>query len=201
MINRLWQMLLGWGTVGVVYQLSTSLQGAGRVITPSFIDRLIPFSASGIWLYLSFFFIVPLGYLCCAPERLRWLRSSMQVTALIAGAIYLLWPTTLIYPENNATSISAQLLHGLMQFDSTQNCLPSLHMALTWLAVWALYDAAKPRASAFYFLWALAIGYSILQLRRHLFIDLATGSALALTVGLCLNRVTRPGQQPVAGKT
>ena len=57
---RLKQMLLGWGTVGVIYNFSDYLQGEGYQLTPSIIDNLIAFSPSAVWLYLSFFFIVPL---------------------------------------------------------------------------------------------------------------------------------------------
>ncbi len=53
---RLKQMLLGWGTVGVIYNFSDYLQGEGYQLTPSIIDNLIAFSPSAVWLYLSFFF-------------------------------------------------------------------------------------------------------------------------------------------------
>ncbi len=41
---RLKQMLLGWGTVGVIYNFSDYLQGEGYQLTPSIIDNLIAFS-------------------------------------------------------------------------------------------------------------------------------------------------------------
>lgn len=50
---RLGHMLLGWGTVGVVYSLTDRLQGAGTLLPPSALDRAIPFSPTAIWLYLS----------------------------------------------------------------------------------------------------------------------------------------------------
>ena len=36
---RLKQMLLGWGTVGVIYNFSDYLQGEGYQLTPSIIDN------------------------------------------------------------------------------------------------------------------------------------------------------------------
>lgn len=56
LLLRLKQMLLGWGTVGVIYNFSDYLQGEGYQLTPSVIDNLIAFSPSAVWLYLSFFF-------------------------------------------------------------------------------------------------------------------------------------------------
>jgi membrane-associated phospholipid phosphatase len=188
MRNRLWQMLLGWGFVGVVYQFASYLQGTGDILPPGYIDELIPFSANGIWCYLSFFIIIPLAYLTCPVERLRWLRYTMQLTALIAGIVYLWWPTTMLYPLFTPHTLSERLLALLARIDQAQNCLPSLHMALTLLAVSALYRRNMPLKSAGYLLWCVAIGFSILQLRRHLFIDLLSGAALAGMVGTLLQK-------------
>lgn len=192
---RLWQMLLGWGTVGIVYNLTDRLQGAGTLLPPSALDRAIPFSPSAIWLYLSFFLIVPAGYLLAPLQRIKWLTLAMQLTALGAGAVYLLWPTTMAYPQNDGVGISAQLLAALIQVDSPQNCLPSLHMALTVLAVWALSDGERKMRTALWMLWGVAIAFSILQLRRHLFVDLAGGALLALFAGwLALRMQTLRGR-------
>lgn len=188
MINRLLQMLIGWGSVGVVYHLSDALQKTGTVLMPSVVDQAIPFSPAGIWLYLSFFLMIPLAYLTCPVNRLRWLRNSMMLTALLSGVIYMIWPTTMVYPTFTQNTLSGQMLKALTDIDSRQNCLPSLHMALTVLSVWAVSSKNTWKTVA-YGLWCLAIGFSILQLRRHLFVDLLSGAALALGVGALLWRV------------
>ncbi|WP_413504270.1 phosphatase PAP2 family protein [Serratia grimesii] len=197
---RLWQMLLGWGLVGVVYTLTDRLQGTGTVLPPSAIDRGIPFSPTAIWLYLSFFIIVPLGYLLAPIERVKWLRAAMQLAAVGAGAIYLLWPTTLVYPQDKGDGLSSQLLAALTQVDSLQNCLPSLHMALTVLAVWALSDKQRKVRSALLMVWALAIAFSILQLRRHLLVDLVSGALLAFIAGWVVQRINSVRRDAVKGE-
>lgn len=176
---RFRQMLLGWGAIGVVYLITGWLQGAGHKIMPLGIDTLIPFSATAIWLYLSFFLLVPLGYLLVPLSRLHWLTRSMQLTALVAGAVYLLWPTTMSYPQDMGTGISSILLGWLIAVDSSQNCFPSLHMALTVLAVQAIAATRQRLITVLCVLWAIAIAFSIIQLRRHLFIDLVGGAVLA----------------------
>ena len=186
---RLWQMLLGWGSVGVVYNLSDRLQGAGTVISPSLIDRLIPFSPHAIWLYLSFFLLIPSAYLLAPMERVKGLARAMQLTALGAGVVYFSWPTTMVYPFDQGTTLSSTVLSALAQVDSRQNCLPSLHMALTVLAVWAVGDGKHKVRTAFFVVWAVAIGFSILQLRRHLLIDLVSGAQLAWVVGWLVQRM------------
>jgi len=182
-LHRLLAMLVGWGSVGVIYTFSDRWQGPGRVMHAGLIDRMIPFSPDAIWLYLSFFLLIPAGYLFCRREKLRWLTASMILTALVCGAVYLLWPTTLVYPHDGGLGLSSQLLAKLAAADSTQNCLPSLHMALSLLAVWALYRQDRPARSALLLLWGALIAVSILQLRRHLFIDLVSGAGVALLCG------------------
>ncbi|WKA62392.1 phosphatase PAP2 family protein [Pectobacterium aroidearum] len=183
MLLRLKALLFGWGSVGVVYQLSAQFQGQGTVLPTSFIDEWIPFSPSAIWLYLSFFIIVPLSYLSCPIARLVGLRRATQLTALIAGAVYLIFPTTMVYPQAVGDDFSTRLLQLLQRIDSPQNCLPSLHIALTVLAVWAMSDSQQKVKTGLYLLWGMAIAFSILQLRRHLFIDLVTGAMLAGITG------------------
>ncbi|MEQ9944998.1 phosphatase PAP2 family protein [Pectobacterium aroidearum] len=183
MLLRLKALLFGWGSVGVVYQLSAQFQGQGTVLPTSFIDEWIPFSSSAIWLYLSFFIIVPLSYLSCPIARLAGLRRATQLTALIAGAVYLIFPTTMVYPQAVGDDFSTHLLQLLQRIDSPQNCLPSLHIALTVLAVWAMSDSQQKVKTGLYLLWGMAIAFSILQLRRHLFIDLVTGAMLAGMTG------------------
>ncbi|MGV8925453.1 MAG: phosphatase PAP2 family protein [Ewingella sp.] len=201
MRDRLWYLLTGWGAVGVVYNLTDTLQRSGTVLSPSFIDQMVTFNPIGIWFYFSFFLIIPLAYLTCPIWRLRWLRNAMVITALCSGAVYLLWPTTLLYPTFVPdSSLSAKMLAQLVQVDSAQNCLPSLHMALTVLAVWAMSRRERPLRTGLYLLWGLAIGFSILQLRRHLFVDLLSGTALAVGTGALLWRVVRPARTTSQGK-
>ena len=177
------QLLLGWGSVGVIYHLVDRLQGAGQVIPPSWVDKMIPFSASAIWLYLSFFLIIPLGYFLAPLNAVRWLARAMQLAALGAGAVYLIWPTTLIAPTDPGAGMASSLLKTLMAVDSAQNCLPSLHITLTMLAVWAVAKSRHTLTTLIFIFWGIAIAFSILQLKRHLFIDLVGGVVLASVAG------------------
>jgi len=191
-VFRLRQMLLGWGCVGLIYNSTDRWQAPGTVLQPGAIDRLIPFDPAGVWLYLSFFLLIPLAYLAGPTERLRWLRTAFQLSALAAGAVFMAWPTTLSYPPNDGNSLSSSLLAALTSIDSAQNCFPSLHMALTVLAIWALHDARQPAKNVLFWLWGLAIAFSIIQLRRHLFIDLVSGTGLGLAVGWLCQRFVNP---------
>lgn len=180
---RVGSCLLGWGLVSLFYHLSAMWQGVGSRQLPGIVDNWIAYSPDAIWPYVSFFLIVPLAYLLCPLQRLRWLILSMAGCAFIAGGIYLAWPTTMEYPLVSGNGLSEQALLFLMSIDSPQNCLPSLHAALTLLSVAAVFNRKYWLRSAIFIVWGSVIAFSILQLRRHLFIDLFFGFALASFVG------------------
>jgi membrane-associated phospholipid phosphatase len=198
---RMRDMLIGWGSVGLVYGLSSAWQGEGRVLPEIAFDRLIAFNPAGLWLYLSFFVFIPYTFLTADAAKLRWLRTSMQACALLCGAVFLLWPTTLAYPDYAAhlaaagTGLEASLLRLLLWGDSAQNCLPSLQAALTLLFALALLDAKRPLRSALAIIAALCICFSVIQLRRHLSLDVAAGLAAGMASGaLCRLALHRRGR-------
>lgn len=179
--SRLWYMLTGWGAVGVVYSLTSSQdQTSAHLLQPSVVDLWFEFDPSAIWLYLSFFILCAYAYLCCPQQRLVWLARSMQLSAVGAGIVFTFWPTTMEFPAVTQETLSADVLRLLIQLDSMQNCLPSLHVTLTILAVYALWQKTQLFLSLFTALWGIAITVSILQLHRHQFVDVLGGAALAI---------------------
>jgi membrane-associated phospholipid phosphatase len=191
--QRWYAMLLGWGCVGPVYHTLGAIQRSCWVVPETAFDRAIPFDPAGIWLYLSFFILVPLAYLRCPPERLRWLMRAFQLCALSCAFVFLLWPTTLQYPAIPNAGGNADLLRLLTRIDSAQNCLPSLHGALGMLAVWALWQRDRPWRSLAIVFWCALILFAAIQTRRHLLLDLTAGLALGAACGWMSQRLaTRP---------
>jgi membrane-associated phospholipid phosphatase len=191
--TRFGQMLAGWGAVGVAYTIAGLFQGEGAVLPETVLDRMIPFNPAGIWLYLSFFLLVPYAYFTVDAARLQWLRRAMQLCALVCGLVFLLWPTTLHYPALAGVGLSDSALRLLLMTDSSQNCLPSLHAALTLLCAWALLDGRKPLRSWLILIWAAGICFAIIQLRRHTSLDLAAGLVAGLVCGRICRRVSASG--------
>lgn len=201
LLARLRFMVLGWGSVGVAYTTGRLISGTLAVLPETALDRLIPFDPAGIWLYLSFFVLVPLAFLTTEAERVRNLARSMQLCALLSAIVFVLWPTTLIYPSIPAGAASASVLNGLIASDSAQNCFPSLHGALTLLCVVALCSRRRPMPSVLAVLWGLGIGWSVIQTRRHLAIDLGAGILLGCASGWLIAYVNRRRVSPVTTAT
>ncbi len=202
--TRLLYLLAGWGSVGLVYFSSDWLQGQGallpQLLPETFIDRAIAYSDTAIWLYLSFFILIPYTYLVASPARVRALARAMAMAALICGVVFLLYPTTLAYPPvGDGAGWSTQLLRMLQAMDSTQNCLPSLHGALTLLCAWALLEREHPVRCVLAVLLALGICYAIIALRRHVSIDLGAGLLVGLAGGaLAQMRVSSADRRDIA---
>ncbi len=182
--NRLRLMLLGWGSVGLVYFSTGAMTGPATVLAESAIDRMVPYEPSAIWLYLSFFILIPYAYLRADIARARWLARSMPLAALASGIVFIVYPTTLAYPAPDFNGAGGPLLDLLLKNDSPRNCLPSLHAALTLLCVWALFNTRRKLHTAVVLLLGAGICFSVVQLRRHLSIDLAAGWLVGIASGL-----------------
>lgn len=181
--NRLILLAIGWGAVGCGYWGMSFIQSAGVVLPETYFDSLIPYNPAGIWLYCSFFLLVPMAFLWVEPKRLPWLVMAFFGCILVSAFVFLCYPTTLIYPPNFGLTISEKSLLFLQNFDSRQNCLPSLHGALTVLCVWALISRQRLFVSSLLILWGLAIGYATIQTRQHIMLDLSAGILLGLISG------------------
>jgi len=174
-------MVTGWGAIGIVYTIS-GLRSADAAfsLTPSAIDLWFSFAPSAIWVYMSFFAFVPLGFFAPPPDRVKWLRGAMWVSAVSAGIVFALFPTTMAYPTVTQAGLSAEALKLLMRFDAVVNCLPSLHVTLTALVLCAIWENGRHWRNLLMTIWAASIAISILPLHRHQFVDLVAGLALAL---------------------
>lgn len=180
-LSRLVLMVSSWGSIGIVYTLS-GLRGAkaAHLLTPSSIDLWFPFTPSAIWVYMSFFLFIPIGFFCAQADRVKWLSCVMVFSAMGAAVVFGFFPTTMVFPEVTQQGLSAQTLKLLMRYDAVVNCLPSLHVTLTCLALLALLQAGHLWRNLLLMGWAVMIMVSILPLHRHQFVDLLAGLGLAL---------------------
>lgn len=96
LFTRFIYCLLGWGTVGIVYQYTGQVTGQAHVLSPSELDNAVPFSPDAIWLYLSFFLFIPLGYFL-SPLK-KSLLTHVCHAALCAG----FWGGLFVVPHDYA---------------------------------------------------------------------------------------------------
>lgn len=194
--NLLWvlyQMVLGWGTVALVY-FGVALFDTDPVVIPEvWLDRQLPFTEQAIWVYCSFFILIPYTYFTVAPERLLPLRYAMQISAAVSGLFFIFLPTSLIYPDISPQGISASMLSLLVAVDSPNNCFPSLHASLTTICVVMSMQRQYVLRSLIFVLLGLSVLLSIILLRRHLTIDVSGGVILGIA-SCAVVRFLSPGE-------
>lgn len=186
--QRIISMLISWCVVGIIYGSTRFVPGEHWVIPELWLDQQIAFSTQGIWLYLSFFLVVPFAFLYAPLEKIKSMMIAILISAFISGLVFVIFPTTLAYPEFNQHTFADQVFYWLLWIDTAQNCLPSLHAALTVICLLGLWDKQKILFSFLYLMITLAIGFSIIQLRRHLSLDVGAGALLGIVSYLIASR-------------
>ena len=194
--TRLAYVALGWGVVGLIY-LSTSLiphsADSILVLHETLIERrFIPFIPSMIVWYESFFVFVLLGFFGAPLQRIAQMANAMQLSAVFCGVVFILFPTTLIYPAVDGATWAGYLWLLTSQIDTAYNCVPSLHAALTCLVLIAMWDVRHQLRCFFMVLWAVLILYSIVAVRRHLGVDVLAGSAVAMLMWWLARKLNTP---------
>ena len=145
------------------------------IVPETFIDSVIPFNPIGVWLYLSFYIYVPYAFFIANKANLEPMSSAFIISGLCSGLIFILFPSTITYPIFKIDNLSSKCLNFVAQFDTYQNCFPSIHGSLITICTIGLLKKSNYKRNFFHLLIAVFMFYSIIQVRRHVFIDLASG--------------------------
>lgn len=190
--NRLTKLCIGWLTAGIIYVLSGFITRAVWIVPETYIDTLIPFDPAGIWLYLAFYIYIPYAFLVADAARVNPMALAFVISAVISGIVFMIIPSSMVYPKVQSDGYSTLILNFVMQTDTPQNCLPSLHGSLLTICTMAIWDERKRIRNVACLLMTLFMYYAIIQVRRHLFIDLVagigTGVATYLISSYIINR-------------
>jgi membrane-associated phospholipid phosphatase len=122
-----------------------------------------------------------MAYFFGPAPRIERLVLAMQICACVACCVFVMFPTSLQYPQVDGEGSSVAVLKMLRWLDVPSNCLPSLHAALTTASLLVLLSKDHLFRSVLVTFWALAIGLSIVQLRRHVALDVMAGATLGAT--------------------
>ena len=177
--KRLALILVGSYVVFSATYLPINLFSVGREARTLFLpgEERIPFVPLAEYLYVLTYFVPVLLFFTVrdAVTLQRLLRATTQ-TLMAAYATYLLFPVYFERPSLQVTSLHTWLL-SIEYLDKPYNHFPSLHVALTWLAVHA---SQVPRVTRRW-LAVVVIGVSLstLLVKQHYIVDVIYGFALA----------------------
>jgi len=160
------------------------------------IDRAIDLRPEALPAYLSLWV-----YVSIAPALLKTGRDlllyGLAAFALSATglAIFILWPTTV--PVSAVDWATHSSIAFLKTVDAAANACPSLHVAFgAFTALWLDRTLREMRAPVLLrplnAVWCVAIAWSTIALRQHVFLDVLAGALLGIAVGLVSLRIARP---------
>lgn len=139
-------------------------------------ERGIPLVPSFAWVYLSVTPLMLLPSLLLDVHQLNRLAWHMALAMLIAGAVFLLFPTTTGYPPPAELSGALELLRSI---DRPYNLLPSLHVALSSLIVLQLYPVFGSHGRVIIVTWLAVLIVSVILTHQHHLADVFGGLLLA----------------------
>jgi membrane-associated phospholipid phosphatase len=159
---------------------------APRELPWTALDAAVPFVPATVWVYVTDYVLVASAFLFCRTEDdVRRFARAFAAMLLTGCAVHLVWPTT--FPRDRfpleGAGFTTLAFGFLRSIDLPTSCLPSMHVAGSYLAALSLW-----RRSGLLFtlwtLWATAVAVSTLTAKQHYAIDVFTGLAMAVTFWL-----------------
>jgi membrane-associated phospholipid phosphatase len=140
-------------------------------------EERLPFLPIFEYLYVLTYFIAVLIIVTVRDyDAFRRLVRATGLTLLIAYTTYFLFPVYFERPHLEVTSLHTWLL-SLEYMDKPYNHFPSLHVALSWLAVFGSQVSGRSRFALG--VLAAAISVSTLFVKQHYIADVVYGFAVA----------------------
>jgi membrane-associated phospholipid phosphatase len=155
----------------------------------SFWDRLIPFTPQALWIYLSIYWLVPIGpFLMNSRKQILRYAIGVVLIGFIAELVFIAWPTTAPRPAVAGTDMAYRVLTTV---DNPFHAFPSLHAAFSiYSALWGgavLRDMGKSRWwTLLLWIWAALILYATLATKQHRAVDIFAGSVLGWGIYICV---------------
>jgi membrane-associated phospholipid phosphatase len=161
---------------------------AVTVMPVTAVDEFIGFQPLALIPYLSLWIYVSLPAAIILKRReligYGWWLAGLCIAGL---ACFYFWPTTVLVPtEEWRKHASFSILLGV---DAAANACPSMHVAVAvfstcWLG-FILRDLGVPVVlRVANWLWFVAIAYSTMAIKQHVFIDVIVGLMLGLAFAL-----------------
>jgi membrane-associated phospholipid phosphatase len=143
------------------------------------LDAMIGFAPGWIWPYVSYYLYIAIPAFATDDENvLNQALYANIVTPLAGSLFFLFFPTMLpreMYPSAEAGDfVSVFALNVIRFLDTSVNCFPSMHVALTTIASLTLLRISR-RWAWVAIPWSLAIFYSTVATKQHYALDVIGG--------------------------
>ena len=124
-------------------------------------------------------------------KSMKTLSYGLLLIYVIAVPFYLFMPVTNVYRYYGLESALEAVIPTIENFfyaTTTQNnCLPSLHVAMTILIAWSVHLTGNKKLSYFAYFCMISVILSVIYLAIHWITDIICGVLLAILVIFLLN--------------
>ena len=153
------------------------------------LDRAIPVQPAWMVVYGSLYVFVLLPLLVVRQQELFRRALKAYVMVLIVAYIgFVTYPTVAPRPaEVPGDGFAAWSLRLQYSLDQQYNCLPSLHVAHSFVSALTCYRVNRAVGAAAS-VWATLIGVSTLYTKQHYVLDVITGALIAYAAYLLFLR-------------
>jgi membrane-associated phospholipid phosphatase len=146
-----------------------------------------------IFVYIFSLWFAPLYFIFADKKQsLKTLAYGFLIIYIIALPFYLFVPISNVYTYYNHPSAFETVLSSINNFfyttTTTNNCLPSLHTAMTILIAYCFSLTGNKKLKYFGILLAITVIISVVYLSIHWLIDIFVGFLISIGVILLLRR-------------
>ena len=146
-----------------------------------------------IGVYPFTLWFAPAYFLICEKKKaMRSLAYGLLIIYAVALPFYLFIPITNVYTFYNINSALETVFPSVENFfystTTTNNCLPSLHTAMTILIAYCLSITDNKKLKYFGYFVMITVVISVIYLSIHWLTDVITGIILALGAIFILQR-------------
>lgn len=152
-------------------------------------ELVIPFIPEMILVYFSIQILFLLPIIHCNKIEMNVLAKRMALAILIAGTIFLLFPTRTGFVRSDSIESFQLLFVTLYSLDMQHNLFPSLHITLSTLVVTTLFNNINTFTKIFYLAWLGTLYLSVLLIHQHHVADIIGGILLTF---LCVWLLPNP---------
>lgn len=142
-----------------------------------------------LWFALTYFLLLD------KKKSMKTLAYGLLLIYIVALPFYLFIPITNVYTYYNAGSALENVIPSIESFfysTTTQNnCLPSLHAAMTILVAYSVSLTGNKKLTYFAYFTMIAVIISVIYLSIHWITDIIAGVLLAVGVIFILKRFMR----------
>lgn len=146
------------------------------------IDRLMPFAPSSVYLYESLYLLMPIApWLMTSRKNLMRYSKGLILMSVVGFCFFYFWPT--LSPRPQDIQDANWLYKVLVTIDNEYNAFPSLHVAYAVFhsaCCYALFHSTTTHKLLpwMFWIWTLGIALSTMLTKQHVFVDVLAGATL-----------------------